>query len=1165
MFEFLRSAQLNVMFSLSSICGIITLFVLITGSLSRKRKTALILIEISAMLLLVFDRYAYIYRGDVSELGWWMVRICNFSVFALTVFIIFAFNLYLSDLMTCEGGLTTTPKRLKAVYVIAGIGELFVVANLFTGIYYTFDSTNRYSRSDGVVISFAIPILALLLQLSVIKSYGKKLSRIVRISLLLFTLVPLAVSILQFFIYGLSLTNISIVGMAILLYIFVLLDLNAAKEAKEEAEYENRAKSHFLANMSHEIRTPINAVLGMNEMILRESENPEIQAYADRIKLAGNTLLGLVNDILDFSKIEAGKMEILPVDYDVSSLLNDLVNMIQSRAEDKGLLLIPDFVETMPKILYGDEVRIKQIIMNILTNAVKYTEKGSITFHVGYERIEDEPENVYLNVSVTDTGIGIRPEDVEKLFHEFERIEEKRNRNIEGTGLGMNITRSLLEMMGSRLEVFSVYGEGSKFSFRLKQRVVSWEVLGDYEVSYRAAIAGRKKSKEKFTAPDAEILVTDDTAMNLEVFKNLLKRTCVQIDTASGGDECLSLTREKKYDVIFLDHMMPKKNGIETLRELRAQNDNPNRKTCVICLTANALSGAREHYLEAGFDDYLTKPIDVERLEDTLMRYLPQDKLQPPLEETAVPAPSWFSNKATILIADDDPVICMLAARILGGNFQVSTCDNGAKTQEKAAELKPDLILLDINLGDMSGFDVLRKLRERPETSEIPVMFITGASDRDAEIRGFRGGASDFVRKPFVPEVLLQRAQRIIALDHLQRNLRSEVRHQTLRAEHLTREMMLALSKAVDAKDHYTSGHSERVAAYSAEIARRMGKSPAEQERIYEMGLLHDIGKIGVPEELINKTSKLPESEFERIKRHTVTGSEILSFITEMPELAMGARSHHERYDGTGYPDGLKGENIPEAARIICLADCYDAMTSTRTYSKPGEQADVRAEIVRCAGTQFDPDIAKVLLAMIDEDKDYVMTERTADIHIWQGSDRLWTFTEEQAEGLHSTEGETGKINEAAGLASPEGSDRSGQDGENTALRADADISSSNPEDEQRAMEKLRQLKEISIEDGLRYCGTVENYLDTLQIYTENAPASADEIEHLWSEGSLADTTVKVHAIKSMSRCIGAERIGELAEKLELAGKAGDAEEVGAGIGGLLARIRKLCEELQEV
>ncbi|MBQ7564079.1 MAG: response regulator [Lachnospiraceae bacterium] len=394
------------------------------------------------------------------------------------------------------------------------------------------------------------------------------------------------------------------------------------------AEEATQAKSAFLANMSHEIRTPINAVLGMNEMILRECEDNNIIAYSESIRSAGSTLLGLVNNILDFSKIEAGKMEITPGEYDLSSVINDLVNMIQVRADDKGLRILLDFDPEIPKCLYGDEIRIKQIITNLLTNAVKYTEKGSITFHIGYERIALEPEYVTLQVSVEDTGIGIKKEDISRLFSEFERIEEKRNRNVEGTGLGMNITKRLLEMMGTSLSVESTYGKGSKFSFDLKQRVIRWEPLGDYEAAYQALVSERKHYREKLTAPEAQILVVDDNPMNLMVFKSLLKQTRINIDSANDGSEGLTLAYDKKYDMIFLDHMMPGLDGIETLHEMRAQEKNPNLATPVVCLTANAISGAREQYLSEGFDDYLTKPIDSGKLEDMLIRYLPRDKVE---------------------------------------------------------------------------------------------------------------------------------------------------------------------------------------------------------------------------------------------------------------------------------------------------------------------------------------------------------------------------------------------------------------------------------------------------------------------------------------------------------------------------------------------------------
>lgn len=459
--------------------------------------------------------------------------------------------------------------------------------------------------------------------------------------------------------------------------------INAVQHQKEleaelkVAEARSEAKSLFLSNMSHEIRTPINAVLGMNEMILRESREQNTLEYAENIKNAGNTLLGLVNDILDFSKIEAGKMDIIPVDYDLASVLNDLVTMIQTRADDKGLLLHVKVEPTIPVQLHGDEIRIKQVVTNILTNAVKYTEKGSVSITVDYEKLpeEDGKKMIGLKFSISDTGIGIKPEDMNKLFSAFERIEEERNRTIEGTGLGMNITQSLLSMMGSKLEVSSVYGEGSTFSFMVKQQVVSETPIGDYEESYRRTLAERKRYKEKFTAPDAHVLVVDDTKMNLAVFKSLLKKTLVQIDTAASGDECLLKASVNKYDIIFLDHRMPEKDGIETLKELLEDKDGPNVGTPAICLTANAVSGAREMYIAAGFDDYLTKPIDPDHLEAALMKYLPPEKVLSASgsgteEDDAAPAqtedplPDWLGSVSSIDTAEGvahcgDPEIYM--------------------------------------------------------------------------------------------------------------------------------------------------------------------------------------------------------------------------------------------------------------------------------------------------------------------------------------------------------------------------------------------------------------------------------------------------------------------------------------------------------------------------
>ncbi|MBR6326245.1 MAG: response regulator [Lachnospiraceae bacterium] len=396
------------------------------------------------------------------------------------------------------------------------------------------------------------------------------------------------------------------------------------EKQKALADSANRAKSAFLANMSHDIRTPLNAVLGMDEMILRESSEKTVLAYAADIRSAGRTLLSLINDILDFSKIEEGKLEILPVQYELSSMIFDLVNLIRERAAKKGLIFRLSVDEHIPHLLLGDEVRIRQCVMNLLTNAVKYTHEGSVDLTVGFE--PDGEDAILLRFEVRDTGIGIKDEDRKDLFSPFIRIEEKRNRNIEGTGLGISIVRDLLGMMGSTLEVSSEYGKGSVFGFALRQTICSPEPVG--RIAERFPARGETEDYHAgFTAPDARILVVDDTEVNLQVIRNLLKQTALQIDTASSGREALSMAATHTYDCILLDHMMPDMDGIETLQEMKKLPGMEH--TTFIALTANAISGARERYLNAGFNDYLSKPVDAARLEKLLERYLPKEKCRP--------------------------------------------------------------------------------------------------------------------------------------------------------------------------------------------------------------------------------------------------------------------------------------------------------------------------------------------------------------------------------------------------------------------------------------------------------------------------------------------------------------------------------------------------------
>ncbi len=393
---------------------------------------------------------------------------------------------------------------------------------------------------------------------------------------------------------------------------------NELEKAKIAAEEANRAKSDFLANMSHEIRTPINAVLGMNETILRESNEPSTKKYAHDIQSSANSLLSIINDLLDSAKIEAGKMEIIPVDYQISSLLNDIYNMIQVKAKDKGVELIFDIDPSIPVGYYGDDIRIKQVLVNLLTNGVKYTPQGSVTLSVA-SRIEGE--NAILSYSVKDTGKGIKKEDLTKLFDKFERIDEMGNRHIEGTGIGMSITVQLLRLMGSELKVESEYGKGSEFSFELVQRIVDTEALGDLNERMLQK-ATEYKYKTSYTAPEAQVLVVDDNEINRKVFRNLLKPTKIQVHQAESGEACLEMMRHQEFHIVFLDHMMPGMDGIDTLHAMQEQG--LGERTPVVMLTANAISGAREMYLNEGFDDFLSKPIMSDKLDKMIVTYLPQ-------------------------------------------------------------------------------------------------------------------------------------------------------------------------------------------------------------------------------------------------------------------------------------------------------------------------------------------------------------------------------------------------------------------------------------------------------------------------------------------------------------------------------------------------------------
>ena len=603
-------------------CFIITIFIMIlyfsVKRISTRSHKVYSVLLIVSVLYLMFDRvtvYTVNHIDTVPALWNQIMHRCFLMSLVACIYLIYRYVL----LMIFQERPTRRGSLVLLILSLIAVGWL--------PLYYRITEKGNYSYGPAAYVTYVtVAIYTVMLVYSLIRNY-KKMEKKKREIIMLTVIFQVAISTYQA-IFPLSL--ISCLGITLVnLGFFLTVEspdvhlIEQLKEEKELADRANRAKSTFLASMSHEIRTPIHAVVGMSEMILRESKENEILSYAGDIHSAAESLLSIVNGILDFSKIESGRMEILPVSYQLSSLIHDIYLLIADRAEKKGLMLQVHVDESLPSTLYGDDIRLKQIVTNLLTNAVKYTESGSVTLDITGTV---QNETCELLVQVKDTGIGIREEDIRKLFQAFERIEEKRNRTIEGTGLGINITQQLLILMGSTLHVESVYGEGSCFSFRLKQKVIQREPVGNLEERLQNE-KRQEVHRAGFRAPDVHVLVTDDTEMNRRVFRGLLKQTEILVAEAASGQECLTKAREEKYDLIFMDNMMPDMDGIETMQRLRTDVWGKNTKTPIIMLTANAIAGAKEEYERAGFDGYLSKPIDPKKLEAIICQFLSEDRI----------------------------------------------------------------------------------------------------------------------------------------------------------------------------------------------------------------------------------------------------------------------------------------------------------------------------------------------------------------------------------------------------------------------------------------------------------------------------------------------------------------------------------------------------------
>ena len=405
----------------------------------------------------------------------------------------------------------------------------------------------------------------------------------------------------------------------------VMAQTNLMRELKEKAENASRVKSAFLANMSHEIRTPMNAIMGMTEIALRGKLDSQQRDAVEQIKTASETLITIINDILDFSKMESGKLEIVEADYDVKTLVQDVYHIFSGKVEEKNLKLEIEIDPTLPKGLHGDEIRLKQVLINLVNNAVKFTEQGSVTLSVGYERRE---EDILLRASVKDTGVGIKQEDLERIFNSFEQSDTFRNRKKEGSGLGLAISKQLLYLMGGNIYVESTYQQGSNFYFEVPQMIVDDSPCGALELGEKQTRAPKASEYADFRAPKAKVLIVDDNLVNRKVAAGLMRPFAMQVDTAKSGEEAIKMVQDKKYDLIFMDHMMPDMDGVETTHVIRGLEGEYYQNVPIIALTANALSGVKEMFIEEGMNDFVAKPINIKELSEKILNWLPFELLE---------------------------------------------------------------------------------------------------------------------------------------------------------------------------------------------------------------------------------------------------------------------------------------------------------------------------------------------------------------------------------------------------------------------------------------------------------------------------------------------------------------------------------------------------------
>ena len=767
--------------------------------------------------------------------------------------------------------------------------------------------------------------------------------------------------------------------------------------AKESAEAANVAKSAFLANMSHEIRTPINAITGMAHLMRRTGVTAQQAERLAKIDIAGRHLLEIVSTVLDLSKIEAGHFALDETEVRLGGILASVAAMVRGQADAKKLELVVENA-SLPEHLLGDPIRLSQALLNFANNAVKFTDRGSVRMRASVD--EDAADSVLVRFEVQDTGVGIAPEVIPRLFSAFEQADNSITRSYGGTGLGLAVARKFAQLMGGDAGVESTPGVGSTFwlTARLtKGKAPSAPGLQPGVAETRLALdyGGRR------------VLLVEDEPVNREVTLGLLEDVDLSIDVAADGVEALELAGINEYDLILMDMQMPRMDGLEATRRIRQLP--AGAVVPILAMTANAFAEDRRRCMDAGMDDFITKPVDPETLFSVILNWLsnpPAVIIPDPAVagDEAVPphAPVTVSDMATVLIVDDSPENLVVLNELLHPHYRVLAATSGeAALRVAQARPRPDLILLDVMMPGMDGYAALAELRGNPATRDIPVVFLTALSGTEDEENGLQRGAVDYITKPIKPAVVLARvATQLVAkrardwLRDQNAVLEAEVARRMVENDLTQRVSIRALAHLAETRDPETGNHILRTQSYVHRLASGLRQHPRFADTLSDRYIdllsrsapLHDVGKVGVPDHILLKPGPLTPDEWVIMQTHARLGSEAIEQAEQDIEMALEfltlakeiAHWHHEKWDGRGYPDGLAGDDIPMSARLMALADVFDALVTPRVYKAAMPYVQARDIIAAERGRHFDPDVTDAFLAGFDDF--VVIAERYRDV-----------------------------------------------------------------------------------------------------------------------------------------------------------------------------------------